>query len=109
MMRSNVSNSKQEAVASSTQTGAAGPIAVNPALPSGSTGMPVYIELSGTVAGYAVINIGTVGQIVVVNNPSGGPTRKAIPAGSFKGPTNSVPVNLTFPAAGTLTVVIGFV
>ena len=103
-----VKQASQEAVASSTQTAAAGPIAVNPALPSGGTGLPIYVEISGTAAGYGTINIGTVGQLVVTNNPSTGPTRKPIPAGSFKGPTNSVPVNLTFADGGTLVVVIGF-
>lgn len=110
MMRSNIGNvgqAAQEAVASNTFS-AAGSESVSPALPSGSTGKPIYFEISGTVAGYAVLNIGTTAQLVVTNNPAAGPTRKAIPSTAFKGPVNSVPVTLTAAAAGTLTAVVGF-
>lgn len=103
----NGAQSAQEAVASNTFT-ASGSASVSPALPSGSTGKPVYFEVSGTVAGYATLSIGTTAQIVVSNNPAAGPTRKLIPASAFKGPVNSVPVTLNASGAGTLTVIVGF-
>jgi hypothetical protein len=103
----NVGQATQEAVSSSTQT-AAGSASVSPALPGGATGVPLYFEVSGDVAGYATINVGTNAQYVAANNPNGGPVRKAIPRSAFPGPVNSVPITLTFAGAGTLTVTVGF-
>ena len=98
---------KQWAVGSNTFT-AAGTATVTPTLPGGAIGRPVKIKASGSVAGYATLNIGTQAQVVVLINPNAAYTEEPIPASAFPSPVGSAPVSVTASGAGVVTVAIGF-
>ncbi len=98
---------KQQAVASNTFA-AAGTASLTPTLPGGATGKPIYVRVSGSVAGYVTVAVGTQAQFVVLVNPNAPFTQEPLPASAFPSPVNAVPVSATAAGAGTISVVIGF-
>ncbi len=98
---------KQSAVAQNTFA-AAGTASVTPTLPGGAVGKPYRMRVSGSVAGYATMNIGTQAQVVCLVNPNAPFTEQPIPASAFPSAVGSVPVSLTASGAGVISVAIDF-
>lgn len=84
------------------------PTALNVAFPNNSSGMPVGIRVSGSVAGAIALQTGNNSQIALPVNPNAPFTSAKIPKGSFKGPVSSVQVLYTASGAGTITVFVDF-
>ena len=107
MPSSNSGGAKQWASAAYTAS-AAGSSSETATLPSGQTGRPSILRVSGSVSGEVVLTYGNAAQIIAPVNPNAQYTDIQIPASAFPAPTGSVTMTLTADGAGVIRALIGF-
>jgi hypothetical protein len=88
---------------------AAGSQATTISLGSGQVGHPALMKVFGTTSGTASVEYANSQKVYAACNPNAPAGEAKIPKSAFESATNSITVNIDADAAGTITVLIGFV